>query len=151
MTGGAPTGSGCVFCLAGSSEDPALSLTLFVGEKNFVLMNRYPYTNGHLMVAPIEHAASPRMVSRECRAESMELVVLCQEVLESAYHPDGFNVGINIGRAAGAGIADHFHIHVVPRWSGDTNFMAPIAETRMIPESLDDSFKRLKECFDEKK
>jgi len=103
------------------------------------------------MVAPIEHAASPRMVSRECRAESMELVVLCQEVLESAYHPDGFNVGINIGRAAGAGIADHFHIHVVPRWSGDTNFMAPIAETRMIPESLDDSFKRLKECFDEKK
>lgn len=134
---------GCIFCDILSNGNLAQDHVVYVGQTVFVMLNRYPYTSGHLMIIPKQHASSLGDLSSETRSEMMELTVRAMEVLASIYHPDGFNVGMNIGKAAGAGIQDHIHLHIVPRWEGDTNFMSAVGEVRVLPEGLDDTHNRL--------
>ena len=135
--------AGCVFCAAFEQEDGPGNLIVFRGQNAFVILNRFPYTTGHLMVVPNIHQASLEPLETAVRAEMMELVNHTTQVLEKAYQPDGFNIGINIGAAAGAGVADHVHIHVVPRWVGDSNFMSTLGKTRVLPELLEDTYQRM--------
>ncbi len=134
--------SGCVFCHALEAEDSE-SLIVIRGEKAFVILNRYPYTNGHLMVVPYQHASSLEELDAETRCEMMELLTKSLVVLGEVYHPQGFNLGGNIGQAAGAGVADHIHLHVLPRWTGDTNFMTAVGSTRILPETVEESWQRI--------
>ena len=138
---------GCVFCNAQAREDGAENLIAFRGEHAYVILNRYPYTSGHLMVIPFEHVPNLEELDAPTRAEMMELTNRCTTVLKGIYRPQGFNVGMNIGEAAGAGIAGHVHIHIVPRWKGDTNFMSSVGETRVLPEALEVTFERIKKGF----
>jgi ATP adenylyltransferase len=138
---------GCVFCMEAQNEGSPESLVVFRGQRAFVILNRYPYTNGHLMIVSNEHLASLQVLDAVTRAEMMELVNTSTLVLGEVYHPEGFNIGINLGSAAGAGIVDHIHIHVVPRWMGDTNFMSALGETRVIPEDLGETQVRLKNAW----
>ena len=135
---------GCIFCQADRTREDRKRLVLLREARSIVLLNLYPYTNGHLMIAPRIHASSPEEVDDATRAEIMEVLVRTQRALRMEYRPDGWNVGLNLGRAAGAGIADHFHLHVVPRWAGDTNFMTVAAETRVLSESLDATWRKLR-------
>ncbi|MEN6408708.1 MAG: HIT domain-containing protein [Anaerolineaceae bacterium] len=135
---------GCIFCnAANAAEDTPDNLVVARGERAFVILNRYPYTNGHLMVVPYVHEPSIETLDAETRGEMMEMVNQALSVLRLVYNPQAFNVGINIGEAAGAGVAEHVHIHVLPRWSGDTNFMTSVAATRIIPEELGQTFRRI--------
>ena len=138
---------GCVFCNAQAKEDSAANLIAFRGERAFVILNLYPYTSGHLMVVPFEHIATLEELDPATRAEMMELTSQCMTVLRKIYHPQAFNMGANIGEAAGAGVPGHVHIHIVPRWGGDTNFMSTLGETRVLPESIEDTYKRVREGF----
>lgn len=138
---------GCVFCNAQAMEDSAESLIAFRGERAYVILNRYPYTGGHLMVVPLEHKAILEELDPQTRAEMMELTARCMTILRNLYKPQGFNMGANIGEAAGAGVKDHVHIHIVPRWKGDTNFMSALGETRVIPEDLEVTYQRVKDAF----
>jgi ATP adenylyltransferase len=139
---------GCVFCLDAPSGPPGReSLVVFHGTTCFVVLNLYPYNNGHVMVAPRRHVGSLSALTAD---ELQELAVLTQRAeraLVEAYHPQGINVGINLGQSAGAGILDHLHVHAVPRWSGDTNFMTVIGEARVLPEDLGSSASRLRPIF----
>jgi ATP adenylyltransferase len=139
--------SGCVFCQAQAVADGTENLVLFRGQRAFVILNRYPYTSGHLMVVPYLHEASLESLDAETRAELLELANRIMKMLDREYHAQGYNVGINIGEAAGAGITDHIHLHVVPRWSGDTNFMSSLGETRVLPETLEDTYLRMKSAW----
>ncbi len=139
--------SGCVFCAKVGAPDESEHV-LFRGQFAFITLNRYPYNNGHLMIIPYAHVASLENLDPPTLTELMLLTNRGLAVLRQIYHPDGFNIGVNLGQAAGAGIADHVHIHVVPRWSADTNFMPIVGETRVIPETLDRTFSRLRPCFD---
>ena len=136
---------GCAFCRALERPDGPENLIIFRGQRAFVILNRYPYTSGHLMVVPYVHQSSLEILEADIRAEVMELAALGITVLRQAYNPQGFNIGINIGEAAGAGITEHVHLHVVPRWAGDTSFMSSLGQTRVLPESLEDSYRRIKE------
>lgn len=143
---------GCVFCNEIALEDGPENLVVFRGQLAFVILNRYPYTSGHLMVVPFEHNPSLDELEPDTRAEIMELTAQSLTVLRLEYRPDGFNIGINVGESGGAGILDHIHLHVVPRWNGDTNFMSALASTRVLPETLDESFDRIRKrwletCF----
>ena len=138
---------GCVFCSALACSDPAEALVVHVGNENLVLLNRYPYTNGHLMIAPKQHASALHALSAEGRTEIMDLLLDAQKVLSALYAPGGYNIGMNLGACSGAGITDHLHIHVVPRWEGDTNYMAVLAETRMIPEALEETWRKVRNGF----
>jgi len=122
---------GCIFCQA-LAQDDGESLICCRGEKFFVMLNRYPYSSGHLLVAPIAHLASPEQLPAGELQEMWELTNRSLIALKENFHPDGFNIGMNIGKAAGAGVKDHFHQHVVPRWQGDANFMAVTGETRVL-------------------
>jgi ATP adenylyltransferase len=113
------------------------------GQRNFVLLNTFPYTSGHLMIAPYEHTADITSLDVDTTAEMMELTKRSVKALREAYRTESFNVGLNLGAAAGAGIADHLHLHVVPRWQGDSNFMPVVGDTRLIPESLETTYERL--------
>jgi len=135
---------GCIFCNALTESDDLANLVVVRGQRAFVILNRYPYTTGHIMVVPIDHMPSLEKLDPPSRAEIMELAARFIQVLEAVYHPQGFNVGVNIGEAAGAGITDHVHMHVVPRWLGDTNFMSAVGMTRVLPETLEDTYQRLK-------
>jgi ATP adenylyltransferase len=128
--------TGCVFCDKSASTDDVENLLIFRGKKAFVLMNLYPYNNGHLMVAPYLHTANLSDLDDETLLEIMLLTSQSQQALARAFAPNGYNVGINLGQIAGAGIADHLHQHIVPRWNGDSNFMHVIADTKVLPESL---------------
>jgi ATP adenylyltransferase len=125
---------GCFFCAAAEEPDDPQRLVVAVTEHHLVMLNRYPYTNGHLMVAPLRHLDNPEKDGPVAISEFWPLVLKCQNVLRKAYGPDGFNMGINLGQAGGAGVPQHFHFHIVPRWNGDTNFMSVVAETRLVPE-----------------
>jgi ATP adenylyltransferase len=131
---------GCVFCSKPAENSDRENLILFRGKKAFVLMNLFPYNNGHLMVIPYEHTSDFLTVDQETSAEMWELLKLSKKVLTTAFNPDGFNIGMNIGRAAGAGIDQHIHLHIVPRWNGDTNFMPAIGETKVISQALVDTW-----------
>lgn len=139
---------GCIFCTKPREANDEENLILVRGKHCFVMLNRYPYTNGHLMVVPYEHVSMPTDLAPETLLEMMQLVNISLIVLQETMHPDGFNVGMNLGASAGAGIKDHVHIHVVPRWVGDTNFMPVIGDTRVIVESLQACYENLKPCFD---
>ena len=132
----------CLFC-ARLREDDARGLILHRGRKAFVMLNRYPYTNGHMMIVPYEHSPTLEALDEATLTELMTLSSKGMVVLRAVYASEAFNVGMNIGEAAGAGVADHVHIHVVPRWAGDTNFMATTAETRVLPEALETTYSRL--------
>ncbi len=133
-----------MFCIAQAKEDSAENLIVQRGERAYIILNRYPYTSGHLMVIPFEHKANLEELDSPTRAEMMELTSRCTTILKNIYNPQGFNIGVNIGEAAGAGVIGHVHIHIVPRWVGDTNFMSSIGGTRVLPETLEDAYRRVK-------
>ncbi len=137
---------GCIFVDLPAETDDRKNLILYRGETAFVMLNAYPYTNGHLMVAPYKHTASLSELSDSELLEINQLVAKCIEWITDCYHPDGFNIGVNLGKAAGAGITDHVHWHIVPRWDGDTNFMTTVGDVRVLPQSLDESWERLRKC-----
>jgi ATP adenylyltransferase len=141
---------GCLFCAMRDADDDGQYHVLYRGERVFVTLNRYPYSNGHLMVVPNSHVSNLEALDEATLAELMAVTRRCVEVLREAYDPQGFNVGINIGSAAGAGLADHLHQHVVPRWAGDTNFMTTLGETRVIPEWMDDTYAELRAVWQKK-
>jgi ATP adenylyltransferase len=137
---------GCIFCLAAESGDDEARLVVQRGERCLMMLNAYPYNSGHLMVSPHRHVASVEDLERD---ELLELMTLTQSALRAVrktYAPDGFNLGVNEGGVAGAGFAGHVHMHVVPRWAADSNFMAVTADTRVLPESLEDSYARLRDA-----
>ena len=138
---------GCIFCNAVHSDVPRETLTLFRNDRGLVMLNRYPYTNGHLMVAPVAHEARLFDSSNHSLRVLIRLTAEAQRILSDVYHPEGFNVGMNFGTIAGAGVADHYHMHIVPRWGGDTNFMTVTARTRLVPEDLDVTFDKLQPHF----
>ena len=138
---------GCVFCNAQAQADGDGNLIACRGEHSYVILNRYPYTSGHLMVIPLLHKPNLEELDAQTRAEMMEFTTRCMTVLRAVYRPQGFNVGVNIGEAAGAGVKEHVHIHIVPRWMGDTNFMSSVGATRVLPESLEDTYKRVRDAF----
>jgi len=142
------TGSGCVFCKA--AEAPGRdeqNLVVYRGRWNFIILNLYPYSTGHLMVVPYEHVDTLQDASQHTLEEMILLVQRSQRHLEEIYRPPGFNLGMNLGQSAGAGIAEHIHMHVLPRWPGDTNFMTTVAETRVLPEDLKNTWHKLRAAF----
>jgi len=138
----------CIFCEMAS--DPAQDrerLVLHRGQFNLIVLNRFPYTSGHVMIAPYKHVAALAGLDVATLSEMMALARTLEAVLREAYRPDGYNIGMNLGRAAGAGIADHLHLHVLPRWSGDVNFMTAVGDTRVLPEDLNTSYEKLAGFF----
>ena len=146
VTGRAPRTGGCVFCAAARPPEPA-SLVVFGGARAYVILNRYPYNNGHLMVVPERHVPSLAGLEPDELLEVAWLTQQAEVVLREAYAPHGINIGVNLGTPAGAGILDHLHVHLVPRWDGDTNFMTVIGETRVLPEELPLTAARLRPLF----
>lgn len=134
---------GCVLCQAAQAQDDAEAHVIYQGQYNYVILNRFPYNSGHLMVVPYEHIGAFTDLSPEQLAEMMDIAQGAVEAFQECLHPDGVNLGINLGRAAGAGINDHLHLHIVPRWAGDTNFMTVLADTRVVPQSLGESCRTL--------
>jgi ATP adenylyltransferase len=139
--------SGCVFCNAHAANRDEEWLIVQRAVKNFVILNRYPYTAGHVMIVPYAHTADFSGLERDTAAEMMLLTQRVQAAIDDTYHPDGFNLGMNLGRSAGAGIADHLHMHLVPRWTGDTNFMTTVSETRLEPEDLSVTYTKLRKAL----
>lgn len=135
----------CIFCDPSAGRE--IDLVVFRGERSYVILNLYPYNNGHLMVVPDRHLGALEALTPDEQTELMRLTRLSEMVLNEAYKPQGINVGINLGKAAGAGIENHLHIHLVPRWSGDTNFMTAVGETRVLPEDLTATAARLRPIF----
>ena len=140
------TAAGCVFCEAQEGEQA--SLIVFRGSSCFVILNKFPYNNGHLMVVPNRHVASLVAATEQERCELIDLARLSEVALGEAYAPHGLNMGINIGKPAGAGVLDHVHLHVVPRWNGDTNYMTVVGDTRVLPEELERTAERLRPIFE---
>jgi ATP adenylyltransferase len=139
--------SGCILCQKSREKKDRRNLVLSRSTHSFTLMNLYPYNNGHLMISPYQHADSPELLSDETWSDLTAGVRTAVRVLKKACNPDGLNVGLNLGKAAGAGIDDHLHFHVVPRWGGDTNFMTVVSEVRVIPERLEETYRLLKPLF----
>jgi ATP adenylyltransferase len=141
------SGEGCIFCEGLKQVDGPENLIVHRGPKAFVMLNRFPYTSGHLMIVPYEHKPSLELLETSSRADIMDLSARAIEVLNALYSPQGYNLGMNIGNAAGAGISEHVHLHVVPRWVGDTNFMSAVSQTRVLPELLEDTYQRVREAW----
>lgn len=138
----------CVFCAQLRKNDDAKALIVHRGKHCFVILNAYPYTSGHVMVAPYEHTDQLQKLSSEAAEEMMALMQKLEGVLRELYKPDGLNMGINLGKAAGAGVAGHIHMHVLPRWVADANFVSVIGETRVIPEALEETYRRIRSKFE---
>ena len=138
---------GCIFCDKPLQGDDRAAYIVHRGELAYVILNAYPYNNGHVMVAPFAHISEFEGLPPETLREMMDLAQRCTRALKLVFHPDGLNLGFNLGAAAGAGIKDHLHLHLVPRWSGDTNFMPVLADVRVIPQSLGQSYEQLAEAF----
>lgn len=139
----------CIFCSLPAEKDDKNALILLRGESSFIIMNRYPYNSGHLMVAPYRHISNLSQLKRAELVEMMKMINMACEALEREYRAEGFNIGANIGKVAGAGY-EHLHIHVVPRWKGDTNYMPVIAETKVLPENLEKTYSRLKKVLEKR-
>lgn len=137
----------CFLCTGPAAHDDRANLILLRGERAFVIMNRYPYNTGHLMIAPYAHTADLPNLDSATAQELMALVQRCVGVLQQAYQPQGFNLGMNLGKAAGAGVPDHLHMHALPRWTGDTSFLPIVGNTRALPETLDQTYARLAPLF----
>lgn len=138
---------GCVLCQKPRENNDIINHILYRGDKNFIIMNSYPYNPGHLMVAPYRHIANLEELTDEELHEHFEIVSRSIKLLRRVFNPGGFNIGINMGKVAGAGMEDHIHTHIVPRWQGDTNFMPVISDTRVVPEALAETYKKLKDKF----
>ncbi len=139
--------AGCIFCDLPKENKDEENFILYRGKYNFIILNRFPYTNGHSMVVPFRHFGEFHLLSDEEGNEMLKLAKMLQRALIEVYNPEGFNIGFNQGRCAGAGVADHLHLHVVPRWTGDSNMVSIIGETRIIPENLETTYKKLKEAL----
>lgn len=138
----------CVFCkIQQHAENDESNFVVYRGQHAFIVLNRFPYTSGHLLIVPHEHIGELDSAPRTVTDEMMELTKRSQAALRDVYHPEGFNAGMNLGRAAGAGIADHIHIHILPRWIGDTNFMTATGNTRVLPEDLGTTYQKLRPKF----
>jgi|SRR5579875_312644 len=137
----------CIFCEALALNDDAKTHIVFRGQLSFIILNRFPYTTGHVMIVPYQHVGELSQCDPQALAEVMRLAQKMQSVLASTYHPEGFNLGMNLGRCAGAGVTGHIHMHLLPRWAGDANFMTTVAETRLEPEELSTTFERLKRAL----
>jgi ATP adenylyltransferase len=142
-----PRAEGCFLCEASAAGDDRDRLVLHRSRHVFILLNSFPYNSGHLMIAPHRHVPRPEDLDAEERLDLMDTLTLALRLLEAALHPEGFNVGLNLGRAAGAGVEEHLHVHVVPRWRGDTNFMPVLAEVKVLPEHLAATYERLREAL----
>jgi ATP adenylyltransferase len=140
---------GCIFVDLPAQENDRDNLILHRGETAFVMLNAFPYTNGHLMIAPYRHTADLEELEANELLEINQLLVRCVRWITKAYRPQGYNIGVNLGEAAGAGIPDHVHWHIVPRWTGDTNFMTTVGEVRVLPQSLSESYDRLRAVVEE--
>ncbi len=154
-----PNDTGCVFCniiaavdyaiehgMAPSAAERAAGIVLRA-QRNYICLNRFPYTSGHIMVVPYEHQPSLAALPSETAHEMMDLARRSEQALSEVYHPDGFNIGLNLGKSGGAGVAGHVHLHALPRWTGDTNFMTVVGETRVLPEDLAVTWERLRKAF----
>ena len=142
-TAGAP-GNPCIFCDAAASDDDRAHYVVLRAKFNFLILNLYPYTSGHLMIAPYQHVATLADTPVEALEEMMRLTARAEEALTGLYKPDGLNIGMNLGDSAGAGVPGHIHMHVLPRWTGDASFMTTIAETRVLPETISATYERVK-------
>lgn len=143
-----PSGKGCIFVDLPASTDDRQNLVLYRGKKAFVMLNRFPYTNGHLMIAPYKHTADLSELDDDELLEINKMLASVVKWLTKAFKPEGFNIGVNLGHVAGAGIPTHVHWHIVPRWNGDTNFMTVVGDVRVIPQSLEDTYDRLRQVIE---
>lgn len=137
----------CIFCDAVAANDDAKTLIVHRAQKNFIILNRFPYTSGHVMIVPFAHVAELSACEPGVLEEMMRLAQQVQRALAATYQPQGYNLGMNLGRCAGAGVANHLHLHVLPRWTGDTNFMSTVSETRMHPEDLSVTYDKLRKAL----
>jgi len=144
-----PNSESCIFCKAVSANDDRKFGVLFRGKFSFVIINKYPYNNGHIMVAPYKHTGNLGEINKNEMLEMAVIIQKWQQVIQKAMNPDGFNIGMNIGKIAGAGFEDHLHYHLVPRWNGDTNFMPIIGETKVVPMSIDEAYDILLKAYKE--
>ena len=140
---------GCLFCRIAEENKDKENYLLYRNEKSFVIMNLYPYNSGHLMIVPFAHVSALKELDEETRLECMNMINLGCEMLEKSLYPHGFNIGANVGRVAGAGIDEHVHFHIVPRWNGDTNFMPVLNEVKLISEFMEETYGKLKKALDE--
>jgi ATP adenylyltransferase len=140
----AHSGTGCIFCAKLTANDDSANYIVLRAERNFVLLNLYPYTTGHMMIAPYEHVADLQEAHPETLAEMMRLTTRAEKALHDVYKPGGINLGMNLGESAGAGVVGHIHMHILPRWPGDASFMTTIGETRVLPEDLGTTYEKLK-------
>ena len=136
---------GCIFCTKPAANDDEANWILYRGESVFIMLNAFPYNTGHLLVAPFRHLSDVLDMTPQESSEILYGIRIAVEVLRSSFSPQGLNIGVNMGQVAGAGYADHVHVHVVPRWAGDTNFMAVTADTRVVPQALADTYRRLRD------
>jgi ATP adenylyltransferase len=141
--------TGCIFCEKAASSDDRSNYVVLRAERNFLILNLYPYTTGHLMIAPYEHVATLAETHPDTLHEMMRLTARAEKALGQLYRPDGFNIGMNVGASAGAGVAGHIHMHVLPRWTGDASFMTTVSETRVLPETLETTYDRVKAALSE--
>jgi ATP adenylyltransferase len=147
-SGGDTKSADCIFCaISKDAANDEKNFVLYRAQHNFVVLNLYPYISGHLLIVPYEHIGDLDVVPKQTSDELMDLTKHSQTVLREAYSPPGFNLGMNLGAAAGAGIANHIHLHLLPRWSGDTNFMSTVAHTRVISEELETTYQKLRDKF----
>ncbi|HSP62695.1 MAG TPA: HIT domain-containing protein [Pyrinomonadaceae bacterium] len=141
-------GAGCILCeVHRNPADDEKNFIVRRASRNFVILNLYPYISGHMMIAPYDHLGEFHSAPKETTDEMMDLAKRCQAALSEVYHPQGFNLGMNLGRAGGAGIPDHIHLHIMPRWTGDTNFISTVGETRVLSEDLPTTYRKLREKF----